>query len=87
MVSNFTITKSDRKKYKKNAMDQVNLVEEFLHDPTYKTELCITFTSTGFCKYGNRCRFAHGKNELFDKSAILPKFKIYPCNSFYKFGY
>jgi hypothetical protein len=42
-------------------MNEVSLIDKFLSDPTYKTELCITFISTGFCIYGNRCRFAHGK--------------------------
>lgn len=30
----------------------------------YKTELCETFTTKGFCKYGNKCQFAHGLQEL-----------------------
>jgi hypothetical protein len=30
----------------------------------YKTELCHTFVTTGVCRYGRRCRFAHGAQEL-----------------------
>lgn len=28
----------------------------------YKTELCRTFEEKGACPYGQKCRFAHGKN-------------------------
>ena len=30
-----------------------------LRHPRYKTELCRTFTSSGSCPYGTRCRFIH----------------------------
>ena len=30
----------------------------------YKTQLCRSFYSTGKCKYGRVCQFAHGKKEL-----------------------
>ena len=33
----------------------------------YKTELCKKFQSIGFCPYANKCRFAHGKEELITK--------------------
>lgn len=30
----------------------------------YKTELCRSFNRTGYCRYGLKCQFAHGLNEL-----------------------
>jgi len=30
----------------------------------YKTELCRPFQESGHCKYGDKCQFAHGKDEL-----------------------
>lgn len=30
----------------------------------YKTRLCKHFMSTGSCRYGNKCQFAHGVDEL-----------------------
>ena len=57
-------------KMKKNAMDPVNFEEERKNDPKYKTELCKSFMETNFCVYGNKCRFAHGYNELVVKKQI-----------------
>lgn len=48
----------------------------------YKTELCKSFTETGICRYGVKCQFAHGKEEI---RPILrhPKYKtevsLYSC--------
>lgn len=30
----------------------------------YKTELCLSFEETHACRYGDRCQFAHGVEEL-----------------------
>jgi hypothetical protein len=75
-----------KRKYKKNAHDYVNYEEEFFNDCKFKTELCSSYTSNGFCRYGNKCRFAHGKTELFDKSLAYPKYKQTECNSFFTYG-
>ena len=48
----------------------------------YKTELCRPFTETGNCKYGDKCQFSHGMNEL----RILmrhPKYKTEYCRTFH----
>ena len=74
-------------KHKKNAFENVNILEEFHKDPKYKTEMCKSWQSKTLCVYGNKCRFAHGRHELFDKSAVNKKFKQKQCLSFYKFGY
>jgi hypothetical protein len=30
----------------------------------YKTELCKNFEESRYCRYGSKCNFAHGKDEL-----------------------
>lgn len=30
----------------------------------YKTELCRTYEEKGYCPYGGKCRFAHGRDDL-----------------------
>jgi len=49
----------------------------------YKTELCKRFllSSTNPCKYGSRCRFAHGLHELH-LSARHPRYKTEICHAF-----
>ncbi|EAR93739.1 zinc finger C-x8-C-x5-C-x3-H type protein (macronuclear) [Tetrahymena thermophila SB210] len=51
----------------------------------YKTELCNTFTITGHCDYGAKCRFAHGKDELQKKPSITNNnFRTKYCKAFHE---
>lgn len=77
------MSSTQSKKPKKNANQPVNIYQEKILDPKYKTELCKTFEETGYCPYVNKCRFAHGKNELFNKSLNLNNYKVKKCKSFY----
>ncbi|XP_073674055.1 mRNA decay activator protein ZFP36 [Garra rufa] len=52
----------------------------------YKTELCRSFQEHGSCKYGSKCQFAHGENELRGLYRH-PKYKTQACRTFYQFGY
>lgn len=52
----------------------------------YKTELCRSFTESGLCKYGGKCQFAHGQEELRDLSRH-PKYKTEPCRTFHTIGF
>jgi hypothetical protein len=74
-------------KFKKDALEFVDYAKEYQTDPKYKTELCKSFTETSFCAYGNKCRFAHGRNELFDKIVNCKKYKQKECLSFFKNKY
>ena len=38
-----------------------------IDDPKYKTELCKNWDEKGECPYKNKCKFAHGKDELREK--------------------
>ena len=53
----------------------------------YKTELCKYFECNGYCKYGDRCAYAHGKENLRTKVANTTFYKTKKCDSFFKLGY
>lgn len=52
----------------------------------YKTELCESFTTKGQCKYGNKCQFAHGLQELKLKHHSN-NYRTKPCINWVKLGY
>ncbi|XP_055370118.1 LOW QUALITY PROTEIN: mRNA decay activator protein ZFP36L1, partial [Betta splendens] len=53
----------------------------------YKTELlCRPFTESGLCKYGGKCQFAHGPDELRDLNRH-PKYKTELCRTFHTIGF
>ncbi|XP_045596522.1 mRNA decay activator protein ZFP36L1 isoform X2 [Procambarus clarkii] len=52
----------------------------------YKTELCRPFEENGFCKYGDKCQFAHGHAELRTLSRH-PKYKTEQCRTFHTIGF
>ncbi|XP_035536675.1 mRNA decay activator protein ZFP36L1 [Morone saxatilis] len=52
----------------------------------YKTELCRTYEESGICKYGTKCQFAHGMDELRGLSRH-PKYKTEPCRTFHTIGF
>jgi hypothetical protein len=79
-------SKPNTKKYKKNALDYVNKVEESRNDPKYKTEICKTWLEKQFCPYGNKCRYAHGKKDLNAKQIEDGKYKKKDCKKFHTKG-
>lgn len=52
----------------------------------YKTELCRSFQEHGTCKYGEKCQFAHGYQELRSMNRH-PKYKSELCRTFHAAGY
>jgi len=42
----------------------VDIEAELTKQNLYKTEFCQSWMETGICRYGNKCQFAHGKEEL-----------------------
>ncbi|KAL6945262.1 hypothetical protein ACO0QE_002711 [Hanseniaspora vineae] len=52
----------------------------------YKTELCESFVTTGKCRYGNKCQFAHGLSELKLKD-VTDNYRTKHCSSWIKYGY
>ena len=76
-------------KYIELSKKYINLKKQLDKNNTskkYKTELCKKFQSTGFCPYGNKCQFAHGKEELISKFHN-ENYKKEKCKSFYQKGY
>ncbi|PLW07620.1 hypothetical protein PCANC_27781 [Puccinia coronata f. sp. avenae] len=51
----------------------------------YKTELCRSWEEKGTCRYGSKCQFAHGQDELKNVSRH-PKFKTEICRTFWLHG-
>ncbi|XP_069014905.1 cysteine three histidine 1 [Embiotoca jacksoni] len=51
----------------------------------YKTELCTSYSTVGFCKYTERCQFAHGLHELHIPFRH-PKYKTELCRSYHTTG-
>lgn len=52
----------------------------------YKTELCRQYSENGQCKYGDKCQFAHGIEELKDVKRH-PKYKTDFCKTFHSKGF
>lgn len=52
----------------------------------YKTELCRPFQEKGACKYGEKCQFAHGKQELRAVNRH-PKYKTDLCRTYHTVGF
>lgn len=51
----------------------------------YKTELCRSWEEKGSCRYGTKCQFAHGEEEL-RKVSRHPKYKTEICRTFWVSG-
>jgi len=51
----------------------------------YKTELCKNFVETGQCRYGTKCQFAHGDEELRGVTRH-PKYKTEICKQYHTGG-
>ncbi|XP_071440674.1 mRNA decay activator protein ZFP36L2-B [Hetaerina americana] len=52
----------------------------------YKTELCRPFEESGSCKYGDKCQFAHGAQEL--RTLVRhPKYKTELCRTYHTIGF
>lgn len=52
----------------------------------YKTELCRPFEETGHCRYGSKCQFAHGMQELRSLNRH-PRYKTELCRTFHTTGF
>lgn len=51
----------------------------------YKTELCRPFEENGYCKYGDKCQFAHGNTE--QRSLSRHPYKTELCRTFHTVGF
>ena len=53
----------------------------------YKTELCKYYEINGYCKYGDKCAYAHGKENLRSKVTNTTAFRTKKCTQFFERGY
>lgn len=53
----------------------------------FKTELCRNYEMEGHCKFGSKCSFAHGRDELQNKKHINLHYKSKKCNKFFDQGF
>ena len=44
--------------------------KSFVERSMYKRELCKNWTETGVCRYGSKCQFAHGVEELSENHPL-----------------
>ncbi|KAF9519908.1 hypothetical protein BS47DRAFT_1287954 [Hydnum rufescens UP504] len=57
----------------------------------YKTELCRSWEEKGSCRYGPKCQFAHGEEEIrkvarHPKACFIPPYKTEICRTFWVSG-
>jgi len=63
----------------------IDIEAELSRQNLYKTELCRSWVESAQCKYGNKCQFAHGRQEL--RPVIRhPKYKTEICKTFHTNG-
>lgn len=51
----------------------------------YKTEMCKGWVK-GLCEFGDKCAFAHGHEELREKTANVCNYKTKRCKQFFELG-
>lgn len=68
-----------------NELSESNLSTAVVNSSRYKTELCRPFEESGVCKYGDKCQFAHGYQELRTLTRH-PKYKTELCCTFHTTG-
>lgn len=67
------------------AENQLQRAQVIQNSSRYKTELCRPFEENGTCKYGDKCQFAHGMQELRNLQRH-PKYKTELCRTYHTTG-
>ena len=65
--------------------DRVKFIDDYRKK--YKTEMCKNWELKGRCKFGSKCCFAHGRDELQEKRHLHQRFKTKPCKQYFREGY
>ena len=80
-------TESRSKDVVASKQDMVNKTNQTnINSSRYKTELCRPFEENGYCKYGDKCQFAHGAQELRSLNRH-PKYKTELCRTYHTIGF
>jgi hypothetical protein len=65
-----------------------NATNQKVDKTKYKTEMCKNWIENNFCRYGNKCQFAHGGVEMIQKNdQANTKYKSKKCQSFFSNGF
>ena len=79
----FNMTKKQKKKKKQGPFKST--AADF--KVKYKTELCKYYEINGYCKYGDSCAYAHGKENLRSKVTNTTAYRTKKCVQFFENGY
>ncbi len=79
-----TFPKKDKKK-KSNKSPFKGEAKDF--KTKYKTELCKYYECYGYCKYGDKCAYAHGVDNLRSKVTNTTAYRTKKCTQFFEQGY
>lgn len=52
----------------------------------FKTEMCKNFQLQGYCRWANNCSYAHGMDELRQKTHLNTNFRSKICKLFHRQG-
>jgi len=66
--------------------DGSGTVRPVINAVRYKTELCRSFSENGYCRYGEKCQFAHGSAEL-RATVRHPRYKTELCKAYHSTGF
>jgi len=83
--NNFEIDVMPKRKKFTNPDERRQFVEDYKRK--YKTEMCKNWELRGHCKFGDKCCFAHGRDELKAKVLTHVKYKTKPCKQYHQTGY
>ena len=80
------------KKNKKQKKEKREKKEQFKGEAKdfkikYKTELCKFFEIDGKCKFGDKCAYAHGVENLRSKVTNTTAYRTKKCTQFFEKGY
>lgn len=53
----------------------------------FKTEMCKNWLEQGFCRYGPKCQFAHGTDEVHKAKKHSKQYKSKKCKAFHEKDY
>ncbi len=79
-------TSGHRTLAQKDSAKQDGKSNQNVNSSRYKTELCRPFEEHGYCKYGDKCQFAHGSHELRSLNRH-PKYKTELCRTYHTIGF
>ena len=86
--NSITLNTSNRKKSSpEESLNKSRDTKDSVGEQNYKTELCRTWVEKNYCPYKEKCRFAHGKKDLHEKSTSSKNYKQKECHSFYNKGF